>query len=235
VWWDPAVLELGVRASIGLSQTRILEAGEDSQAGPALAAWRAWRETRERVREQGARPTRRVETATDWIDRHMVEGSREVEVIGERLLGERPSGPRFGTLVHAVLSVVPLGADRDPIAQHAAVQARLLGASDAERESAVQVVAAALREPIVQRAALAEREHRCRRETSLVLRLDDGTMVESVVDLAFQDVDGWTVVDFKTDAELGGRLEAYRRQVALYAQGIAQATGLPAKGVLLRV
>jgi hypothetical protein len=43
------------------------------------------------------------------------------------------------------------------------------------------------------------------------------------------------VVDFKTDAEIGGRLEEYRRQVALYALAIERATGEPATGVLLRV
>ena len=66
-------------------------------------------------------------------------------------------------------------------------------------------------------------------------RLDDGTVIEGVVDAAFADADGWTVIDFKTDAELGARAAIYRRQVALYARAIAQATGRPARGVLLRV
>ena len=76
---------------------------------------------------------------------------------------------------------------------------------------------------------------RCRRETPLTLRADDGTLVEGVVDLAFRDGDGWMVVDFKTDQELAGRADVYRRQVALYARAIALATGQPARGVLLRV
>ena len=61
-------------------------------------------------------------------------------------------------------------------------------------------------------------------------------LVEGAVDVAFREDGGaWTVVDFKTDVELAGRLEEYRRQVALYAQAIARATGRPARGVLLRV
>jgi ATP-dependent exoDNAse (exonuclease V) beta subunit len=34
-----------------------------------------------------------------------------------------------------------------------------------------------------------------------------------VLDLAFEDADGWTVVDFKTDAEIGAELSRYRPQV----------------------
>ena len=65
---------------------------------------------------------------------------------------------------------------------------------------------------------------------------DLDSVVEGVVDAAFADDEGWTVVDFKTDVELGaGRLDAYRGQVALYARAISQATGRPARAVLLRV
>jgi ATP-dependent exoDNAse (exonuclease V) beta subunit len=43
-------------------------------------------------------------------------------------------------------------------------------------------------------------------------------------------------VDYKTDRELAAAGEdRYRRQVALYASAIAQATGLPASGVLIRI
>ena len=66
-------------------------------------------------------------------------------------------------------------------------------------------------------------------------RLALGTWVEGQFDLAFEDGDGWTVVDFKTDAELDASLDGYRRQVALYARAISAATGRPARGVLLRI
>jgi ATP-dependent exoDNAse (exonuclease V) beta subunit len=69
----------------------------------------------------------------------------------------------------------------------------------------------------------------------VALRLEDGTIAEGVVDLAFRDDGGWTVVDFKTDFEIEGRLEDYRAQVGLYARAVAAATGLPARAVLLRV
>jgi ATP-dependent exoDNAse (exonuclease V) beta subunit len=70
------------------------------------------------------------------------------------------------------------------------------------------------------------------------MQLDDGTIVEGNVDLAFYDETepvAWTVVDFKTDFEIAGSLDEYREQVALYAVAIARATGQCANGVLLRM
>ena len=70
-----------------------------------------------------------------------------------------------------------------------------------------------------------------------MLRRDDGTLVEGVVDLAFReegpDFAGWTVVDFKTDREFElGRAE-YSAQVAIYAEAIEKATNSSVSGVLL--
>ena len=56
------------------------------------------------------------------------------------------------------------------------------------------------------------------RETPILLRREDGT----VVDLAFReeaaDFNRWTIVDFKTDRELGLFRAEYTAQVAYYAQ-----------------
>ena len=58
-----------------------------------------------------------------------------------------------------------------------------------------------------------------RRETPILLRREDGTLLEGVVDLAFReegpDSAGWTVVDFKTDREFELGRTAYTAQVAL--------------------
>jgi ATP-dependent exoDNAse (exonuclease V) beta subunit len=60
-----------------------------------------------------------------------------------------------------------------------------------------------------------------------------------MLDLAFRDADEqgplWTVVDFKTDIDIGSRQEEYERQVFLYAQAVTIATGERAQGVLLLV
>jgi ATP-dependent exoDNAse (exonuclease V) beta subunit len=235
VWWDPAVLNLGVRASIGLSQTRILEA-EGARGGEALAAYGSWREARDATRERGAMPTQVVRTATEWVASDAdVPGAEAVEIVDARWKGERPRGAAFGALVHLLLSVVGLDDDRATVAAHALVQARLLGATDRERDAAVEVVVAALAHPLMRRAAAAALRGQCRREAPLVVRMDDGTLLEAVADLAFREDDGWVVVDFKTDAELGVREAIYRRQLALYVRAIAEATASAARGHLLTV
>ena len=54
--------------------------------------------------------------------------------------------------------------------------------------------------------------------------------------MAFEENGVWTVIDYKTDRELAAIGEdRYRRQVAFYASAVAQATGQPARGVLVRV
>jgi ATP-dependent exoDNAse (exonuclease V) beta subunit len=85
----------------------------------------------------------------------------------------------------------------------------------------------------LRRASLAESGHRCRREAAIVTRLEDDTLIECVTDLAFYDANEWIVVDFKTDGELGPYEQRYRRQVALYVRGIAEATSTVARGHLM--
>jgi ATP-dependent exoDNAse (exonuclease V) beta subunit len=157
----------------------------------------------------------------------------------------RPGGLRFGSLVHAVLASVDLDADAAAVRATAAAQGRLLGATPEEVAAAAEAAAAALAHPLLRRAARAAASGDLRRETPVALRLDDGSLAEGVVDLAFrEETDGaadpragraaaWTVVDFKTDRELAARRAEYERQVALYARAVARATGEPAEGVLL--
>jgi ATP-dependent exoDNAse (exonuclease V) beta subunit len=67
--------------------------------------------------------------------------------------------------------------------------------------------------------------------------LDDGSLVEGVVDLAFlegtPEFTGWTVVDFKTDREFLASSDRYSAQVALYSAAMQAATGLASRGILL--
>jgi ATP-dependent helicase/nuclease subunit A len=231
VWWAPAQLRLRVDEDVGLKQKKLLaadERGDRSEAG--LLAHAAWQSERERVRAAGTEPLLRVVTATE----RAVSSLDAIEVAVEDAVapGTRPHGVRFGTLVHGVLATVDLAADRDGIAAAAALHGRVLGASPEEIAAATAAVAQALAHPLLRRAAAAPV---CRRETAVVIRVPDGSIVEGVVDAAFADDDGWTVIDFKTDVELGARRAEYARQVALYAEAIAQATGRPARGVLLRV
>jgi ATP-dependent helicase/nuclease subunit A len=97
-------------------------------------------------------------------------------------------------------------------------------------------VGGALEHPILRRAAASARKGGIRRETPVVLTLDDGRLVEGVVDLAFReempDFVGWTVVDFKTDRESAESSARCLAQVRVYAQAIQAATGSPARGIV---
>jgi ATP-dependent exoDNAse (exonuclease V) beta subunit len=158
-------------------------------------------------------------------------------VEGER--AARPGGRRFGTLVHAALAVIDLGASAEAVDATVRSQGRLVGCSEAEVSAAEVAVKAALAHPLLQRAARSAANGGLRRETPMLLRREDSQLAEGVVDLAFREESEsgprWTVVDFKTDRELGARRAEYEAQVRLYAEGIAAATGEGAEPVLLLV
>jgi ATP-dependent exoDNAse (exonuclease V) beta subunit len=246
VWWDPSLLELGKHEDVGSRLNKLIAADDGatrSQAGIQCHA--DWQEARTRVREAAGTPTVRVVTATEHAlamaatePEKPKEAAPEVIIESVGIDFSRPHGKRFGTLVHAVLSVVDLNADSKGIQAVADLQGRLLGATSEEITAARGTVTRALAHPLMKRAAAASRAGRCRRETPIAMQLEDGLLVEGKVDLAFLDEAKpvvWTVVDFKTDFEIEGRLDEYREQVALYALAISRATKLGVKGVLLRL
>jgi len=150
--------------------------------------------------------------------------------------GDRPGGARFGELVHAVLASTPLDAGREAVHALTEVQARMLSAPVDEVASAIELVTRVLAHELLARARAAAARGSCRRETPVTLSLADGTLVEGVVDLAFEEDGAWTIIDYKTDRELAAAGEdRYRRQVGLYASAVAQATGKTARGILIRV
>jgi ATP-dependent exoDNAse (exonuclease V) beta subunit len=234
VWWDPKLLKLGLKPSIGLAQEKILAEDTEGRAAAAKVQWESWRSRRAEIIERGEKPSRAVQSATERARSAAdVSGSEDIEIIDARRDGPRPGGPRFGTLVHAILATVDLKAERKDVAAHAEIHARLLGASEVERDAAVEVTTSALAHSVLCRAAAAEGRGTCRREAAIVTRLEDESLIECVADLAFREADEWVVVDFKTDGDLRAQEQGYRRQVALYVRGIAEATSSKARGHLL--
>jgi ATP-dependent exoDNAse (exonuclease V) beta subunit len=233
VWWDPAVLQLDVQEQAPLRQQRILEADPDGTSEKSYAAWKA---AREEVIVTASRPSKSVQTVTKLARAEPEEGQVQVEVVTPVDL-ERPSGKRFGTLVHAVLSTIDLNAAPEMIHQTVSVSGRLVDATSEEIQAAVTTVTAALKHPLMARAAAAVRNTEVRRETPVILKRSDGSLAEGIVDLAFRENGSgsahWTVVDFKTGREFETNRSEYAKQVALYAEAIESATNLPARGVLL--
>ena len=244
VWWDPnsPTLRLGIEARFGIRQAELLSKNTPAPVVEEdLTRHRVWRERRDRTMSAAATPSLRVLTVTELAERLEVDhvpaatDVAEPEIVELPASPDRPSGRRFGALVHAVLAVTPLDASAAQVGEFARLEGRMLGATDAEMAAAGTVVIAALAHPILERARHADIVGGCRREAPVTMQVDDGTLVEGVVDLAFRDDGTWVVVDFKTDRELEAALDVYRRQVRFYVQMVARATGEPARGVLMRI
>jgi ATP-dependent exoDNAse (exonuclease V) beta subunit len=243
VWWDPARLDLEVEPLLGLRRDDLLKEVGGGIVEADRARYDAWQAARRATLERGAQPSLIVRPITEWARVTEAEppdlSTIDVQVVdvgvadGGAGVG-RPSGPRFGTLVHAVLAAVPLDAGRSAITESADLQARILGASAEETTAACEAAAAVLAHPLLSRARDAFERGQCRRETPVAGTGPDGVLLEGVLDLAFEDEEGWTIVDFKTTAQTAGVLDRYRRQVAAYAWLVRRATGRHVKAVLVR-
>src|SRR5882724_7834601 len=129
VWWDPSTLaQPSSQTRAGSRLTEYLKEDEGKlRSEEGIRAHGQWREQRAGVREIAGKPVWAVATATSEIELPgMAVALPEVAVESIGLDFSRPHGKRFGTLVHAVLSVVPLDSDREAIAETARLQARVL-------------------------------------------------------------------------------------------------------------
>jgi ATP-dependent exoDNAse (exonuclease V) beta subunit len=252
VWWEPGSgggLTLGEKPPFGVRREELIvkDVARDVVAD-GRTQYDRWRLARADARASGARPSIVLETVRE---RAAVGASASgaalpaavdpaaitiVSLGGDDIDVDRPGGAAFGALVHAVLARASFDADRDQLSRIAAVEARILGLPGEDAAAAVRTVERVRSHDLLVRAMAASARGACRRETPVTLKLEDGTLVEGVVDLAFEEQGAWTVVDYKTDREIAAAgEEQYRRQVALYAAAIARATGAAVTGVLVRL
>jgi ATP-dependent exoDNAse (exonuclease V) beta subunit len=240
VWWDPHVLHLHAASSFGLRRDDlIVKDGDMFAVEERLADYERWRTDRAALLEQAKRPSLRVQTATSWaadaarsgLD-DVIANASEIEVVELGITAGRPYGPRFGSLVHAVLATVPLDASDVEVKATAATQGRLLLAGGSEIQAAAETASAVLRHDLMARA---RRAATVKREAPVTWLQKDGTLIEGVLDLAFDEGERTIVVDFKTDHELAAGESRYRAQLQQYVTAVSRVTGRPAAGVLFRV
>ena len=241
VWWAPGALSLGAEASFGLRRDDLIV----KDVPPAvlrrhLETYQVWRSSRDAAVAAARRPSLHVMTATEWAaaDAGAMGAPFEIDVTIERAAadGSRPGGARFGTLVHALLASVPLdGAEGLSVLQLAEAHGRIVGADAPEIAAAADCVRQLLAHPVLAAAARAAQFGFCYREVPITWRLDTGAIVEGQVDLAYVAGEELVVVDFKTDRELNGAIEKYRRQVQVYAAAAGAALGRPVRGILMQV
>jgi ATP-dependent helicase/nuclease subunit A len=235
VWWDPLILELNVQESVGQAQQHILETDEGGvRSDEGLRMHAEWQERRAALRAKARTPAVTIVTAIEYATASAVPPS-PVVIVSVAVDGPRPRGARFGSLVHALLATVDLRANEIDVRERAAALSRAFGAPDEEIDAAIVTVTRALAHPLLLRASSAAE---VRREVPVQLRGEAGILIEGVVDLAFRELDpkaAWTVIDFKTDAEIDGREEIYRRQIQLYAEAMRLSSGHAVEAILLRV
>ncbi len=242
VWWDAALLDRPLGPPPGIRHKELLEeVADDSAAKAAAQSFAVWTAAHRECLRQASQESVSVVSVTDAaslpeavIAELLGDTSPEVavEVVAEAPApAPRVGGRRFGTLVHAVLATVPLDASPDAVAEVARLQSAILGALPEEESTATTRVLKALDHPLLKRALASSS---CHRETPVTFRAMD-MIVDGVVDLAFEDDQGWHVVDFKTDIEIDRGIADYTLQLRLYARGLAAATRRPVDATLLRI
>jgi ATP-dependent exoDNAse (exonuclease V) beta subunit len=229
VWWDPRTLRLDVDWNFGLRLDEILQEGPRS--AESMSRYDAWKTARGAALANGQRPRYEIVVASEAAVLPL-DYTCEVEVASLPKLPGRPAGPRFGALTHAVLAHAGLNAGMDEVSRLARSHGRLLGCPVDEIEAAGQAAFAALGHSLIRRALSAQRVHR---EYPVMLKLTESQVLEGVIDVAFLEDGAWTILDFKTDAELPGRIERYKAQLTWYAMALSRITGQPARGVLVGV
>jgi hypothetical protein len=246
VWWDPHHLALDAASAYGLRRDDlIVKDGDMFAVAERLAGYERWKDEKSRSIAGAAKKSIDVETASAWASTAGREQSLrlidpsplafDITIVETTIDAQRPRGRRFGTLVHAVLAAVSLDAGEDDVRTVATMQARILGAGAEELEAAVRAASSVLAHPLLQRARAASAGGRCYREMPVTWRAGDGVVVEGTIDLAFDDDEGATVVDFKTDRELDADAERYRRQLTIYCRALAALRGGTPRGILMRI
>ncbi|MBM3772395.1 MAG: ATP-dependent deoxyribonuclease subunit A [Acidimicrobiia bacterium] len=250
VWWDPTALALEAAPPLGVRRADLVVKDVPRHViADGRTHYDRWRLARADARARGAVPSLKVMTVRELSDPKRESGPIEapgastipVSIVEVRDLAGPDAdaswsagGATFGTLIHAVLAQAPFEASDERLQQIADVEARLLGLPAVDAAIAARKVARVWKHELLARARRAAARGACRRETPVTLRLDDGTVMEGVVDLAFEEDARWVIVDYKTDRELTGAEPQYRRQVAAYAAAVSAATGAPASAFLVR-
>jgi ATP-dependent helicase/nuclease subunit A len=139
---------------------------------------------------------------------------------------------RWGGVIHALLQAAMSG----PKTDWQSIAPSLLETSGLEItlvNEAVETVRSVMESDLWQRAS--NGRQRFTELPFVLLNAGDGVLVRGVIDLAFEEPDGWVIVDYKTDRAAGKQLEklveTYRPQVTAYHTAWTQIMQRPVKEV----
>jgi ATP-dependent exoDNAse (exonuclease V) beta subunit len=230
VWWGPTALELEVHPHFGLQQESLLADKGASREG--VARYDAWMDARAEKLAVGAKKSLSPFAPTEPAAPQPPSLESIIEEVKLKRDLDRPSGTRFGTLVHTVLRDVRFDDGEARVRELALAHGRLLGATKEEVDHALAPVIEALGSELMKRARSAPA---CHRELPIMLRTEDGGLLDGTIDLAFVEDGQWVVVDFKTDLDPAVFRAKYLAQMRWYLTAMTRLMGRPARGVLLTI
>lgn len=233
VWWDPSTLGLDVKEQGGIRRDELLKDTAAETVAADVAAHHRWQQDLANLKANASQPSVFCRTVTQDAEAPGADAPPRVMSVDVRAGSAVARGRRYGTLVHTVLAALPLGSESAAVGLLTRQQARVLGAPEEERAAAEDAVRRVLASPLWLRAVAAHAQGRTQRECPLTLTTDDGTLLDGVADLLFEEDGGFTVVDFKTDADPTAHADTHARQVTRYAEAVTAATGRPCLPVLL--
>ncbi|MGA3241582.1 MAG: UvrD-helicase domain-containing protein [Bryobacteraceae bacterium] len=222
VWFDPAALALRAAKAEGVENEQVLS-GTTEQAVEGLRHYQEWKSGRALRVESGAVP-RYLVTSAETFGTAVEAEHIPVETVTLPVVAGRPTGRKFGRLVHDILQHA---GSAHEVAALADIWGRRHGAGDEERAAAAEAAGQALAYADRAMPSGAERH----RELPVLVRLENGALVDGRIDLAWRDENCWTVIDYKTDR----REKRNVAQVQSYALALQRATNLPARGIVLEV
>ncbi|MHB1046528.1 MAG: UvrD-helicase domain-containing protein [Thermoanaerobaculia bacterium] len=187
-----------------------------------------------RARATASRPLRRS-GEKEALGKPFLPGSGEAGSAEDLPSLERQDevhGPavRLGTAVHEAMELLLDPSRTPPASADEAVAASTVPLDPTAHAEAVRLVERLLALPVVARARASRRRFV---ELPILFRddaLDGAPLVEGKVDLLFEEVDGWVVVDWKTDrlatpAVRAEREALYAPQLASYARALVALLG----------
>ncbi len=134
------------------------------------------------------------------------------------------TGAAFGTLMHQVVQLIPFAPhSREDIEKILATLYQAFFFTEEEFEAIdLDMLEGFYQSDFVK--AVHERALSIESEVSFTLKLED-MMVDGQIDLFFETVDGYEIIDFKTDRDIHPGF--YEQQLAMYAEALSAARGKP--------
>ena len=224
VWWDPSTLALDVRSARGLGGEDVLVPPAEGVVDEGALSLERWQQARQRALEDGAlelRPLRRARTIAERVG--VATRSEVSEESAWTPPSARPIGRRLGALFTRALP--HLSEPPDTLDKIVSAEARSLGASDEEKNAASTALSALRAHHVFSDAA-------AQRDVPVMARGGASEIIEGRADVVLDRGEaGLVVARAVLRDDVTGEPE--RRELALVADAIADATGRPVRALLV--